>query len=137
MEIHATLNWIDKLQFVGRGDKGPAVVFDNLEGAGGPTPMQMVLMGVAGCTGMDVISILKKKRADVRYFRIEISGTQAEDHPHRFTHVRINYVVTGTGIDPNAVERSIELSTTKYCSATASINAELSHTYEIIEDSGQ
>lgn len=134
MAVHAQLNWTDGFQFVARAENGPGVLLDNLEGGSGPTPMQMFLIGVAGCTGMDVVSILKKKRADISDLQVNISGEQAEDHPKRYTNINIEFVVHGKGVKPQDVERSIELSLTKYCSATASINTKVEHTYRIVED---
>ena len=79
----------------------------------GATPMEYLLAGVAGCTSMDVISILQKKRQKVHGFEVRIEGTQADTSPHVFTHVTITYVLRGEQIDPAAVERAIELSHTK------------------------
>ena len=134
MTVEAKLSWTDGLQFVARAENGPGVVLDNHEGASGPTPMQMVLMGVAGCTAMDVVSILKKKRSCFTDLHVNISGDQAEDHPKRYTQINIEFVVHGKGVKPNDVERSIELSATKYCSAISSVNAEVKHTYRIVEN---
>jgi putative redox protein len=134
MAVQAQLNWTDGFQFVARAENGPGILLDNLEGGSGPTPMQMVLMGVAGCTGMDVVSILKKKRANIRDLQVNISGEQAEDHPKRYTKINIEFVVHGKAVKPQDVERSIELSLTKYCGATASVNAHVEHTYRIVED---
>ena len=133
MAAQAHLKWTDGLQFVGRVGKGPAVILDNAEGGSGPSPMQMVLIGIGGCTGMDVVSILKKKRANFSKFEVNITGDQAEDHPKRYTRIHMEFVVHGKDIKPKDVERSIELSTTKYCSAIASINAALEHSYRIVE----
>ena len=85
----------------------------------GATPMEYLLAGVAGCTAMDVVAILTKKRQKVHGFEVRIEGTQANTDPHVYTHVNITYVVRGEQIDPAAVERAIELSQTKYCSAQA------------------
>jgi putative redox protein len=85
----------------------------------GATPMEYLLAGVAGCTAMDVISILQKKRQKVYAFEVQIEGTQADSDPHVFTHATITYILRGAQIDPAAVERAIELSATKYCSAQA------------------
>ncbi|MGD2270834.1 MAG: OsmC family protein [Desulfobacterales bacterium] len=134
MAVQAQLNWTDGFQFVARAENGPGILLDNLEGGSGPTPMQMVLMGVAGCTGMDVVSILKKKRANISDLQVNVSGDQAPDHPKRYTDINIEFVVHGKGVKPQDVERSIELSFTKYCSATASVNANVEHTYRIVED---
>ena len=134
MATKAQLNWTDGFQFVARADNGPGLVLDSTDGGSGPTPMQMVLMGVAGCTAMDVVSILKKKRADISDLQVNISGDQAEEHPKRYTDINIEFVVHGKRVKPQDVERSIELSLTKYCSATASVSANVTHTYRIVED---
>ena len=84
----------------------------------GATPMEFLLAGVAGCTSMDVISILEKKRQKVHSLETHIHGVQAADAPNVFTDVTITFVVKGEDIDPAAVERAIELSHTKYCSAS-------------------
>jgi putative redox protein len=131
MTIHAQLRWTEGLQLVGRADDGPAVVLDNPEGGSGASPMELVLIGTAGCTAMDVISILKKKRMSVTGFSVNITGTQADDHPKRYTDVHIEYVVHGSDIKSEGVQRAIELSETKYCSATASLNARITHSYRI------
>ena len=85
---------------------------------GGGSPMEFMLAGVAGCTGVDVLSILKKMRQDVQGLTVEIDGDRAEDYPMVYTDVTIVYNLTGTDIDPEAVEKAIELSMTKYCSAS-------------------
>lgn len=131
MTVTAELVFTEGMQFVGRAGGGGAVVLDNPEGASGPTPMQMVLMGVAGCTAMDVVSILRKKRAPFTDFRVQIEGDQAPEHPRRYTRVRIEFIVGGSGVRSADVERAIELSLTKYCSAVASLNAEVEHTFRI------
>jgi putative redox protein len=134
MATQAQLKWVEGLQFVARAGAGPALVTDNGEDRGGPNPMELVLMGVAGCTAMDVISILQKKRADVTRFEVNITGERAEEHPKRYTHLVAEYVLYGHDIQPKAVERAIELSETKYCSAIASLNAQFEHSYRIVED---
>lgn len=129
----AQLTWIQNMQFVARAGNGPAIVMDNPEGGGGPTPMELILLGVAGCTAMDVASILKKKRSPVSAMQINVRGERAEDHPKRYTAVTIEFVLTGRGVKPADVERSIELSVDKYCGAIASINAPVKHTFRIVE----
>jgi len=133
MATKAQLNWTDGFQFVARAENGGGLVLDSSDGGSGPTPMQMVLMGVAGCTAMDVVSILKKKRANISDLQINISGDQAEEHPKRYTDINIEFVVHGKGVKPQDVERSIELSATKYCSAMASVNASIKHSYRVVE----
>jgi len=135
VEMQAQLNWIEGWQFVARAGDGPAVVIDGHEPHGGPSPMQMVLMGVAGCTAIDVILVMEKKRINVTDFQINITGQRAKEHPKRYTHIHIEYVLTGTGIAERAVERAIQLSEQKYCSAIASLNATFDHSYRIIDQS--
>ncbi len=131
MTIQAQLTWTQGLQFIGRTDGGPAVVMDNPEGGSGAGPMELLLMGTAGCTAMDVISILKKKRMPVTGFSVNVSGTRADDHPRRYTAIHIEYVICGSDIKPEAVQRAIELSENKYCGAMASLNATINHAYRI------
>jgi putative redox protein len=93
------------------------------DGGGGKamSPMEMLLVALAGCTGADVISILEKKRQNVTALEVRVRGDRAAEPPRKYTHVEIVYVVTGHGVDPEAVRRSIELSETKYCSVSASL----------------
>ena len=133
MTISAQLNWTDGMQFVARAGDGPAVVLDSSDGGSGPSPMELVLIGVAGCTAIDVIMIMQKKRADVIDFQVNISGERADDHPRRYTKIHIEYVLSGRDIKPNAVEQAIQLSEEKYCGASASLNADIDSSYKIIE----
>lgn len=88
-------------------------------------PMELILMGLASCTAMDVISILKKKQQRVKKFEVKVHGDRAETHPKIFTHIVIEYLLTGEHIDPPAVERAIKLSSTKYCPAQAMLIKEI------------
>ena len=133
MTITAQLYWTDGMQFVAQAGDGPAVVLDSSDGGSGPSPMELVLIGVAGCTAIDVIMIMRKKRVDLIDFKVNISGERADEHPQRYTHIHIEYVLYGRNIKPNAVEQAIQLSEEKYCSASASLNAEIDSSYKIIE----
>lgn len=133
MSIKAKLEWKEKMRFVGQAGDSPSVILDNPEGKTGPTPMEMVLMGVAGCTAMDVISIMRKKRADVTGFQVNISGERAEDHPKRYTKFHVEYILEGKGLSSKDVERSIELSVTKYCSAIGSMSSPVETSYRIVD----
>jgi putative redox protein len=95
--------------------------------------MEMLLLGLAGCTGMDVVSILKKKRQDLQAFKIRVRGKRAEQHPRVYTLIEVTYLLWGENLDAKAVERAIELSEKKYCSASAMLNAvaEIRSSYEI------
>ena len=134
MRANAQLKWTDGLQFVGRVSNSPAIILDNPEGGSGPSPMQFVLMGIAGCAGMDVVSILKKKRSPFKDLKINITGDREENHPKRYTDIHLEFVIYGAGVKPKDVERAIELSVTKYCSAIGSINAEVNYSYSIVEE---
>jgi putative redox protein len=96
--------------------------------------MEALLISLGGCTGMDVISILRKKKQRVTRFHINLRGTQAEDFPHRFTRIELEYVVRGWDISDQAVARAIELSQTKYCSVKATLNCEVAYTYRIEQE---
>ncbi len=137
MNIKASLKWTDGFQFVGRAGDGPGVVIDSTDGGSGPTPMDMLLMGVAGCTGIDVILIMQKKRANITDFKINITGEKAEKEPKRFTKIHIEYLFYGTNIREKGVEQAIRLSENKLCSAMASLNAEFTHSYKIIKTDNQ
>jgi putative redox protein len=133
MAVEAQLKWTDGIQFIARAGDGPAVVIDGPESGSGASPMQLVLIGIAGCTAVDVILIMQKKRVNVTDFQVNITGQRAEEHPKRFTNIRIEYVLSGKGIKPNAVEQAIQLSETKYCSAMASLNASFESSYRIVD----
>jgi putative redox protein len=116
-----TVRWSEKRQFVGWDERGHGVVMDAPEqykGEGtGARPIELVLYGLAGCTGMDVISVLEKKRENVCGLSVVVKGTQREeDFPHYYERIEVEYIVTGSNVNPASVERAIELSEEKYCS---------------------
>jgi putative redox protein len=127
------------MRFEVGASSGHYVTLDAAEGGGGQNagfrPMEMLLVGLAGCTGMDVISILRKKRQDVTGYEVHVTGRRAEDHPMVFEEITVEHIVTGRNIRPEAVERAIELSETRYCGAGAMLGkvAHLTHTYRLIE----
>ncbi len=98
-------------------------------------PMELLLVGLAGCTGRDVISILRKKRQEVTGYEVRVRGERAEDHPMVFTTITVEHVVTGHHVDPAAVARAVELSEAKYCGAGAMLRktAALTHTFTVRE----
>ena len=120
-------------------DEGGIIHLDSkpeVGGAGlGARPQSLMLVSLAGCTGMDVISILRKKRQEVTGFEVSVAAERAEDHPRVYTHIWVTYTVTGRNIDPKAVERSIELSMTKYCPVAALLSqvVPIETDYRIIE----
>lgn len=103
----------------------------------GPRPMEMLLVGLGGCTGMDVINMLRKMRQDVTDYEVEISGDRATEHPKIFTEIRVRHVVRGRGLNPESVKRAVELSATRYCSAAAMLGraAHIEETYDVIDES--
>ncbi len=134
MTLKAQLKWTDGMQFIARSGEGPAVVLDSGEGGSGPSPMEMVLIGVAGCSAIDVIMIMEKKRAAVTDFQVNITGDRAAEYPKRYTDIHIEFVLHGKGIKPKAVEQAIQLSATKYCGAMASLNADFKTAYRIVDE---
>lgn len=123
--MEAKAVWKGDLTFVGSADSGFSLVMDTFKEVGGNEsgfrPVELIAIGVAGCTGMDVISILKKKRQEVTSFEVLVHATRATEHPKKITHMLIEYVVTGKNIDPAAVERAVQLSEEKYCPSIATI----------------
>lgn len=121
--MEAQVIWKQGLSFEGTAGSGFTVPLGGSPDITGKNegfrPMEMILLGLASCTAMDVISILQKKKQDVTGFEVQVHGDRAEDHPKIFTRVDIHFTVTGREIDPAAVDRAIELSSTKYCSAHA------------------
>ena len=118
--MEAKVTWKNGLSFTGTADSGfeiPLGASVEHGGAGdGTSPMEMVLIGLGGCTAMDVISILQKKKQEVTHFEVKLHGDRSADHPKVFTDITLEYVVTGRSIDPEAVKRAVELSEDKYCS---------------------
>jgi putative redox protein len=111
-----TARWMGGMGFDARNPRGVSVRMDSLPEGGAPSPMEVVLMALAGCTGMDVVSVLEKKRQPAESIEIFVSGTRAEDHPRIYTAIDIEYVLSGPLLTAEAVARAIELSIQKYCS---------------------
>ncbi len=126
------------LDFDGTANSGITVPLASRKEDGttdGFSPLELLLVGLAGCTAMDVISILEKKRQDVTGFEVKTHADRATEHPRVFTHVVVEYVVTGHQVDTAAVERAVELSVTKYCSAQAILSkaVPIEHKITILE----
>ena len=119
--MHAKVTWHKGLTFTGKADTGFSVPLGADSTVGGENdgfrPMELIATGLAGCTAMDTISILEKKRQQVTAFEVEVLADQAENHPRVFTHIRIEYYLTGKSIDEEAVRRAIQLSAERYCPA--------------------
>jgi putative redox protein len=133
------VTWKNRLSFTGSGPSGYSLPLGTDPSMGGDDdgfrPMELIAIGLAGCTAMDTISILQKKRQDVTAFEVQVHAERAQEHPKVFTHISLEYLIEGHNIDPVAVERSIELSATKYCPVQAMLEkaCKIEHTYSIKE----
>ncbi|MBK6724236.1 MAG: OsmC family protein [Acidobacteria bacterium] len=135
-EYKANVTYAGDGYFIGTTPSGiPQLMDSKGDRHAAPTPLEMLLVSVAACTAFDVQSILEKKRQDVTDYKVEITGTRAEDHPRKFTAFHINHIVHGRGVSEKALADAIELSDTKYCSVAATVRptATITTSYEIIE----
>jgi putative redox protein len=134
----AQLRWVEGLEFEARTGSEHTMTLDAGTHAGGqnhgPSPIELLLVGMAGCTGMDVVDILKKKRQDLKGLEVRVEGRRAESHPMVYTDIDVTYVVRGANLAPKAVEDAIRLSETKYCGAGIMLGktAKITSHYEII-----
>ena len=126
--------WQEQSVFVGRNGNGGVVQIGSSEGKPGIGPMEMLLFGIAGCTGVDIVNILTKKRKKLLELQIKVRGKRAEAHPKVFTDIEIVYLLVGQNLEPKAVEQAIQLSEEKYCSASAMLraSAKITSSYQII-----
>lgn len=138
--MKASVLWMKDGQFIAKSDSGHTLIIDGPPTHGGRNlgarPMEMVLMGLGGCTSIDVLDILKKSRQDVTDCVTQLTAERATTIPAVFTSIHIHFVVTGRNLKPKQVERAIELSATKYCSATLMLQrggVEITHDFEIVE----
>ncbi|BCD98481.1 OsmC family protein [Marinagarivorans cellulosilyticus] len=138
--MQATVKWVDGAMFLAESGSGHTVLMDGPPDHGGRNlavrPMEMILMGLGGCASFDIVSILKKSRQKVTDCRVELSAERAEGTPSPFTKIHLHFVVTGQALKPSQVERAVNLSATKYCSASIMLEAAgvaLSHDFEVVE----
>ncbi|SHN93486.1 OsmC family protein [bacterium endosymbiont of Bathymodiolus sp. 5 South] len=137
--MNSTVKWIDNMMMLGTSASGHAVVMDGPEELGGKNlgirPMEMLLLGMGGCTTIDVVSTLKKMRETVRDCRVEISTQRAEEHPKIFTKIHLHFIIKGTDLNDKKVAKAISLSADKYCSASIMLGktARITHDFEIHE----
>jgi len=135
----ARVKWIEGTRFLGQSGSGHAVVMEGAPAEGavavGIRPMEMLLLGMGGCTAIDVVTILRKAREKVADVVVEIEGERADEVPKVYKRIHVHYVVTGRGLKPAAVERAVKLSAEKYCSASVMMAAvaEVTHDYEVVE----
>ncbi len=140
--MKATVNWQQNMTFIGAADSGFPIKMDSDGSVGGNNegarPMELLALGLAGCTAMDVISILRKKRQQVTQFEVRVDAPRSKEYPKVFMRALITYIVTGTRVSEEAVLRSIELAATKYCPAQFMFAQvfPIAVQYEIYEDAG-
>ena len=123
--------------FVGTSPGGHAQVIETDSGrASAATPMELLLLALGGCTAVDVISILRKKRERVTDYKVEVSGERREEHPRKYTRLLVRHIVRGHNVSEKAVRQAVELSEEKYCSVAATLRpaAEIVSSYEIVEE---
>lgn len=135
-EYKATVAYAGDDFFIGTPPSGHAHLIDvKGDRRAAPTPVEMLLVAVAGCTAADVQSILEKKRQDVIEYRVEVTGTRAEEHPRKFLTFHLHHIVRGRGVSDKAVADAIELSDTKYCSVAATVRptATITTSFEVID----
>jgi len=137
--MKARVKWLDHMTFVGESESGHSVVMDGPPEAGGRNlgirPMEMVVLGLGGCSSFDVVSILKKTRQDISDCHVDITAERAETDPKVFTKIHAHFVVSGKNLDEKKVAKAVSLSADKYCSVSIMLAAtvEITHDYEIIE----
>jgi putative redox protein len=140
--MKARVKWVEQATFVGESGSGHAVVMDGpLDHGGrdlGIRPMEMILLGTGGCTAFDVVHIMKKSRQPITDCVVELSAERAETEPKVFTKIHIHFIVTGKDLPEKQVERAVNLSAEKYCSATQMLSkvVEITHDYEIVNLEG-
>lgn len=137
--MKARIKWVQDAMFIGESGSGHTVVMDGPPDGGGHNlgirPMEMLLIGMGGCTAYDVVHILKKSRQDVEDCVVEIEAQRADSVPKVFTQIHVHFIVRGKGLTDAAVQRAVDLSAEKYCSASIMLGkvAAISHDYEIIQ----
>ncbi len=137
--MKATVKWAGDASFVGESESGHRVVMDGAQDSGGrnlgPRPMEMVLIGMGGCTAFDVVHILRKGRHDVTDCAAHIDAERASADPKVFTRIHVHFVISGRELKPEVVERAVTLSAEKYCSASIMLakTAVITHDFEIVD----
>ncbi len=137
--MNLSVNWVDGMLMVGKSHSGHSITMDGPIEIGGENlgvrPMEMLLLGVAGCTMIDVVTTVKKMRQDLSHCETRISAERANEHPKVFTDIHIQFIVKGKDLDSKKVDKAITLSAEKYCSASIMLGktAKITHDFEVLE----
>ncbi len=137
--MKATVKWLDYMSFVGESGSGHSVVMDGPPDDGGRNmgvrPMEMVLLGMGGCTAFDLVLILQRQRQAIVDCQVELEAERATEVPKVFTKIHVHYIVSGKDLDEKKVARAVSMTAEKYCSVSIMLSAsvEISHDFEIVE----
>jgi putative redox protein len=137
--MNLSVNWVDGMLMVGKSHSGHSITMDGPTDIGGENlgvrPMEMLLLGVAGCTMIDVVTTLKKMRQNLTHCETKITAERADEHPKVFTDIHIHFIVQGKDLDSKKVDKAITLSAEKYCSASIMLGktANITHDFKVIE----
>lgn len=131
--MQARVKWVEGLTFLGESSSGHQVLLDGNAGDKAPSPMEMVLMSVGGCSAIDVVSILQKGRHDIVDCEVKLTSERRTEAPRLFTHINLHFIVTGKGLTDKAVERAVALSAEKYCSVALMLSktVEVTHSHQV------
>jgi putative redox protein len=138
--LEGTVELVEGMTFSATSGTGHTLTLDAASDVGGanrgPRPMELLLLGLGGCTGMDVISILRKMRQEVTGYQIRVRGERAETHPKIFTTITVEHIVRGRNLNPDSIRRAVELSATRYCSASAMLSksADVEERFRVIDE---
>lgn len=134
--VDVQVRWVNGMRFDGVNRRGGGLTMDTDPTHGGeetgPTPVETVLVALAGCSGMDVVPILRKMRAPLESLTISVSGTRAPEHPKVFTDIHLRFVATGRGLQRDQLQRAVQLSQEKYCSVAAMLRKIATISYEVV-----
>jgi putative redox protein len=140
LNVQASANWVEGLRFIGASGSGHGVIMDGSktdgpDGSLGPSPMEMLLLGLAGCSGIDVVHILKRMRQDVTDCRVEVAAERSGEEPRVFTTIKAKFTVSGRDLKRDRVEEAVRLSSEKYCSASVMLGktAKIDHEIVVVE----
>ena len=137
--MQANVKWVEGNTYIGRSNSNHNVVFDAGSDGAAPSPMEMVLMSVGGCSSVDVVSILKKTKQDFSSVDVQLTAERAEIAPRVFTKINLHFVVTGNNVSEKHLERAVSLSAEKYCSVALMLDktVEITHSHEVVQDQGK